>query len=525
MKTTSQIPGALFPVEKKDLKQNLISGFIIFLVALPLSIGISVASGAPASAGILAAIVGGILGSIVSGSYVTISGPAAGLIVVILESVVALGHGDNMLGFRLTLAAIVCAGFIQIGLGLLRAGTLALSVPVNALHGMLASIGVTIMTKQIFVMEGIAPKEKTIFMQIFEIPGRLADNNYEIFMIGLICLGAVILFNVFPKLNKYLPAPLVAVIIGYIFSYVIDLEHTHTISIFHHDFEIGPKFLLRVPENIQAYFVFPLFEGIGTHEFIQSVITIALVGSIESLLSTYAVEKLDPLKRPSNLNMDLISKGLCNTLLGFVGGIPVISEIVRSSANVSNGATSRWSNFFHGAFILLFILSVPFLLNKIPLTAFAAILVFVGFRLANPKQLAHVYHSGVDQLIIFLVTLVVTLNTDLLIGIFTGAALELLINAARAKDFIALFKLRSTTESQTNSDKITVTGPCVFTNMLFLKSKIEKSEKSNVDVTFAKDVFVDFSSREILSNVKNQMALQNKKVVFHGIHIGESAAH
>jgi MFS superfamily sulfate permease-like transporter len=516
-RSSTAVPGKLWPTTMADIKQNFISGFTIFLIALPLSIGISVASGAPPTAGILAAIVGGIVGSIVSGSYVTISGPAAGMIVVMLECVDSLGKGDVMQGFKITLAAIAVAGFVQIVLGLLKAGTIGLAVPVNALHGMLSSIGVTIIVKQMFVLGGIKPTASTTFLQIPEIFQRLGEDNYEVMLIGAICLVTVIIISKIKAINKYIPAPLAAVIVGYIASHIADLEHPHVVTLMNSQFEIGPKYLLHVPEKISEYMLSPLFQDVFSGTFIKCVITIMLVSSIESLLSTYAVDKLDPLKRSSNLNMDLISKGICNMILGFIGGIPVISEIVRSSANVATGATSRWSNLFHGVLILIFIIFATSILNTIPLTAFAAILIFVGYRLANPAQLKHVLAIGKDQLLVFVVTLVVTLNTDLLVGIFVGTALELAINAFYAKSFTALFKAPGKLEVRNEDAKIAVLGPCVFSNMLYLKGKIEKCTAKNVEVDFRNSPFVDYSSKEILLNVQRQMGLVNKHVTFTGI--------
>lgn len=521
MSSSSSSQGKLWPVRLAELKPNIISGFIIFLIALPLSIGISVASGAPPTAGILAAILGGIVGSLVSGSYVTISGPAAGLIVVMLECVGGLGQGDAMKGFRMTLAAIVVAGILQIIMGLAKAGTVGLAVPINALHGMLSSIGVTIMVKQAYVLGGIKANTKNVFMQIFELPTRLTDENYEILLIGALCLITIIAFNKIPKIGKFVPPPLAAVIVGYVASLIADLEHPHVVTLLNGQFEVGPKFLLHVPENINEYFLTPLFTGLPIGTFIRSVITITLVASIESVLSTYAVDKLDPLKRSSNLNMDLVSKGVCNTLLGFIGGLPVISEIVRSSANVASGATSRWSNLFHGVFILIFILLATAILNTIPLTAFAAILIYVGYRLANPAQLKHVLKTGTDQLVIFMTTLIVTLNTDLLIGILVGTVLELILNMVRAKTLLGLFRLNARTEGGT----IQVKGPCVFSNMLGLKSRLEKSEAKSIDVDFNDSPFVDHSSKEILLNTQRQLALDGKKINFVGLDLSAEAHH
>jgi MFS superfamily sulfate permease-like transporter len=499
-----------------DIKMNLVAGFIIFLIALPLSVGISVASGAPPSAGILSAIVGGILGSLISGSYVTISGAAAGLIVVILDVVNNLGGGDMNRGFRLMLAAVVVAGLLQVVLGLIRLGTFGLAVPINALHGMMASIGITIIVKQLYVLGGIKPTAHTTVAQIFELPMRIQDDNLEILFIGLMCLAVVLFFNYFDKLKKIVPPSLAAVIFGYLLSLYIDIEHDHFVNIFNHEYKVGPEYLLHVPESLGSYFHTPLFENMLSGSFISAVITIALVASIESVLSTYAVDKLDPLKRTSNLNRDLVSKGICNTFLGCIGGLPVISEIVRSSANVISGATQRSANFFHGIFILIFIIIFPGILNSIPLTTFAAILIFVGYRLAQPTQVISIYKSGKSQLLVFLFTIAVTLSTDLLIGILAGALLELALNVYFTKSFASLFTLRKTVTESASTATVTIDSPCVFTNLVPLKRIIESQKMSTVNVHF-NNSYVDHSTSEILKNMSEQFERNQQKLVFSGI--------
>lgn len=509
-----------WPTDFNIVKNNLISGFIIFLIALPLSIGISMASGAPPTAGILAAIVGGILGSLVSGSYVTISGPAAGLIVVILEAVNHLGQGDVAKGFKLTLFATVVAGLVQLGMGLGRLGTLGLAVPINALHGLLASIGVIIITKQIFVLGGIKAKAEVILMQIPEFFQRFGELNFEILMIGVVGLVLVIAFNQIKGLSKIIPPALASIIFGYIMSFVVDLEHEHIVDVFGGHFTVGPRFLLNVPVNISEYFLSPLFQVDDVVLFAKCVFTIAFVASIESVLSTYAVDKLDPLKRSSDLNKDLVSKGLCNMILGFIGGIPIISEIVRSTANVGNGGTHRWSNLFHGFFILLFIVVAPGLLNHIPLASFAAVLIFVGYRLANPMQLKAVAHDGKDQLAVFLTTLIVTLCTDLLIGIFAGILLEFIIDVVRAGGVGSVLKLQFESKSSNDRDLINITGAVTFMNMLKIKSLIDKSQAKHIDIDFTKAHFVDFTSKVFIGNYSK--SVEGKVVHVKGMALAEA---
>ncbi len=507
-------------LNKFNVRVNLISGFTIFLIALPLSIGISVASGAPPTAGLLSAIVGGILASIISGSQVTISGPAAGLIVVVLECINELGQGDAQRGFKLMLAAAVFAGALQIIMGLLKMGTVGLAVPLNALHGMMASIGVTIMIKQFYVLGGIKAQSKTIIGQMAELPFRIVDDNLVILGIGAVCLLLVIIFNKMDHLKKIVPPALVAVITGYFLSLWIDIEHSHFVNIFNHEYSVGPEFLLKIPTQINEFFYTPLFEQLGSATFIKAIITIALVASVESLLSTNAVDKLDPLKRTSNLNMDLISKGASNILLGMIGGLPIISELVRSSANVASGATNRLSNFFHGIFILAFVILFPQLLSHIPLTAFASVLIFVGYRLADPSQVLRIYKKeGLAQLSIFLVTLITTLSTDLLIGVFVGVLLNFVINMIQTSKPLRPFHLDATIKTESDQTIITVAKDCTFVNMLKLKKILDKTTTPKVSLHFLDATFVDLTSLHWLMTMKDQFLNQQRELILNNLDI------
>jgi MFS superfamily sulfate permease-like transporter len=515
----------MYSLKNLNIKNNLISGFTVFLIALPLSIGISVASGAPPTAGLLSAIVGGVIASLISGSSVTISGPAAGLIVVVLECINSLGQGDAMRGFQLTLAAIIFAGALQILMGFARLGTLGLAVPINALHGMMASIGITIITKQLYVLGGIKPNSKNLIGQIAELPYRIIDENYVILGIGLLCLALIIVMNQVKSIKKIIPPALFAVIAGYTLSLFVDIEHSHFVNIFNHEFHVGPEFLLSIPTNFSGYFHKPLFSDLLSGHFIQAVITISLVASIESLLSTYAIDKLDPLKRTSNLNMDLISKGVCNIILGFIGGLPIISEIVRSTANVTSGATNRLSNLFHGIFVLIFILLFPQLLSKIPLTAFAAILIFVGYRLANPMQLISVARMGKSQVFIFLLTVVTTLSTDLLIGIFTGAIAELILNVWHVKHPKNLFKMNASVNEISDQTVIQVENHCVFTNMLFLKKVIDQQKSQFLCIEFQSNHFVDATTKDLFANMQKKLLNEKRVIVFKNLVLPETENH
>lgn len=479
--STPAIPKTGLPGLIENWRADLASGFLVFLIALPLCLGIAMASGFPPMSGIISAVIGGVVVSRISGSYVTINGPAAGLIVVILSAVQALGQGDVAAGYHYTLAAIMVASVFQILMGLFKAGKLNAYFPASVVHGMLAAIGIIIMAKQIHVMLGVKPAAKEILETIAEIPHSFVELNPDIAIIGFSGLAILIVFALIK--NRYLrmiPAPLVVVAVGMALERYFDLDHEHVYMFLHdnpilphHEYTIGPKFLVAIPENVLASFFFPDFGKIATPEFWGAVVSICLVGSLESLLSATAVDKLDPYKRYSDLNRDLTAVGVGNLLASAVGGLPMIAEIVRSSANVNNGARTGWANFFHGAFLALFVVFFPRLIHEIPLASLAALLVYTGFRLASPKEFAKTMDVGREQLVIFIITIIGVLATDLLIGVFIGIAAKLILHLLSGVRIGNLLKISySLDETEPGTVYVKVRGSAIFSNFIGLKSAL-----------------------------------------------------
>jgi MFS superfamily sulfate permease-like transporter len=484
-------------------RSDLLAGFLVFLIALPLCLGIAMASGFPPQSGIITAIVGGLLVSRINGSFVTIAGPAAGLIVVILDSVQELGAGDAMAGYRYTLAAIFFAGIIQVFMGLMKAGKMSAFFPSSAVHGMLAAIGLIIIAKQVHVMLGVKPDGQTLFETIGAIPSSLRDMNPEVAIIGFCGLAILAAWTLIRNQRlKAIPAPLLVVLVGMALAKYFDLEDEHKYLFLptaewlpHHEFLIGPKFLVTLPQNFLAGFAFPDFHRAGELVFWRQVFTVALVGSLESLLSAAAIDKLDPYKRVSDLNRDVAAVGFGNAICGLIGGLPMIAEIVRSSANVSNGARTGWANFFHGLFLLVFVAVFPKLIHEIPLASLAALLVFTGYRLASPREFRKTLEIGWDQLAVFMITIVGVLATDLLIGVAIGVVAELVFHLWRSISWGDVMLLKRTIEeTEPGVYHVQVTGAAFFGNYLALKSDLaaiplartvifDLSETSTVDHT------------------------------------------
>ncbi|MDD2760294.1 MAG: SulP family inorganic anion transporter [Methylomonas sp.] len=504
MSTSSSIavPQLGIPGLIENWRSDLLSGFLVFLIALPLCLGIAMASGFPPMSGIISAIIGGVVVSRINGSYMTINGPAAGLIVVIVDAVQSLGQGDAMAGYRYTLAAIVVASVLQVLMGIFKAGKLSAFFPSSVVHGMLAAIGIIIMAKQIHTLLGVKPEAKSLFGTIAEVPHSLMEMNPEVSLIGFLGLLLLILWSVIkhPTL-KMIPAPLLVVLMGLALGQFFDLDHIHQYLFLpdaeilpHHQFTVGPSFLVAVPENFMAGFYFPDFSKIATAEFWISVVTIWLVGSLESLLSASAVDKLDPYKRNSNLNRDLTAVGIGNLISGMSGGLPMIAEIVRSSANINNGAKTAWANFFHGLFLLVFVALFPKLIHEIPLSALAALLVFTGFRLASPREFAKMLAVGLDHFAVFVITILGVLATDLLIGVAIGIVVELAIHVSRGLKLRNVFSMAYQID-QTDDDTyhIEVSGAAVFSNIITLKSLL-------ADFPQRKTVYFDLSETDLIDH-------------------------
>jgi MFS superfamily sulfate permease-like transporter len=504
-------------------KSDAVSGFLVFLIALPLCLGIAMASGFPPVAGIFTAVVGGVLSSFLGSARLTIKGPAAGLIVIALGAVQELGQGDGALGYRRALATIVVAAVIQILFAVLRAGALGDFFPSSVVHGMLAAIGVIIVSKQAHTLMGVTPRAKEPLHLLAEIPHSLANANPEILLIGVLSLtllfGHHALKGRVPALAR-VPAPLLVLLSAVPLGLAFDLEHEHTFTWAQHAFSVGPKFLVNLPGNLLSAVTFPDFSAVLSAPSIKYIVMFALVGSIESLLSAKAVDMLDPEKRRSDLDKDLLATGVGNLVAGLIGGLPMISEIVRSSANIGYGARSRLSNFFHGLFLLLFVALVPGLIHRIPLAALAGMLIFTGVRLASPGEFRKTLRIGVDQLAVFTFTLGVTLATDLLVGVGAGIALKMVLHVANGAPLGALFKPDIRVWREGERTVVQVRHAAVFSNYLRLKGVLARLPAGStplVVVDFTDARLVDHTVMEKLHELEGEYARAGRHLQLRGL--------
>jgi MFS superfamily sulfate permease-like transporter len=482
---------------KENFSQDAISGFIVFLLALPLSLGIAKASEFPPVMGLVTAIIGGLVVSLFSGSPLTIKGPAAGLIVIVVGAVTDFGGGET--GWHLALGAMVVAGIIQILFGIFKLGRLVDFFPLSAVHGMLAAIGMIIIFKQIPVLLDVDPaltRGKSPFELIAAIPTFLTHLDPKAALIGIISLWIMMEWNNIkvPFLNK-IPAPLVVLLIAIPAQLLLKFQTTE------------PKYALvhigNLFDSLKVNVDFSGFAQTGT--FIKYVVMFALVGTLESLLTVKAIDILDPFKRKSNANKDLIAVGIGNTLAAVFGGLPMISEVARSSANVNNGARTRWANFFHGFFLLAFLLLAVSLIELIPNTALAAMLISVGIKLAHPKEFIHIFQIGIEQLAVFLVTIFFTLFADLLVGIAAGIVLKIIFHLWHGAPFRSLFSAQASVSFNGKDYILEVEKAAIFTNFLGIKSRLEAIPVGmNVTLDFSKSTLVDHNVMESVMQFKEE---------------------
>ena len=513
---------------KENFSSDALSGFLVFLLALPLSLGIAKASEFPAIFGLVTAMIGGIVVSFLAGSKLTIKGPAAGLIVIVAGSVAEFGGGET--GWHLALGAIVVAGVIQVLFGVFKLGKLSDFFPLSAVHGMLAAIGIIIFSKQIHILVGAStsyadgPHKGKSIVEPLELIAKIPDTlahffaHKEVAIVGLVSLAIV--FG-WPMLKfgflKKIPAPLVVLAVSIPLSLYFGIHNVK--EVVGANGEVITKAFTPLVSFDKGFFeilgINVSFDGFSqTGTFIKYVVMFALVGSLEALLTVKAIDMLDPFKRKSDTNKDLIAVGIGNIIAGVLGGLPMISEVARSSANVANGGKTRWANFFHGVFILIFLIFAVTFSNYIPNAALAAMLIGVGYKLAHPKEFKHMAKIGWEQIIIFLTTIIVTLASDLLIGIGAGILIKIIFHLLHGAPLKNLFNSKAHVEGNT----IIVEGAAVFSNLIGIKKQIAKfNYTDNVvfDVTACK--LVDHTVIENLHHIKDDFENEGGTFTIKGI--------
>ena len=484
---------------------------MVFFVAVPLCLGIALASGAPLFSGLISGIIGGIVVGALSGSALGVSGPAAGLAVIVFAAIEELGSFESFL------LAVIVAGVVQIILGLLKAGIIAYFFPSSVIKGMLTGIGIIIILKQIPHALGYdgdyegdmsfwqADGENT-FTELFHMIDYITPGAVIVSILSMtILLSWEVYLTKKNKIFKLIQGPLVAVAAGILYQSI-------TVAYFP-SYAIEPQHLVTVPVagNISEFlnqFTFPNFSAIGNYDVWVIAFTIAVVGSLETLLSVEATDKLDPQKRITNTDRELLAQGTGNILSGLIGGLPITQVIVRSSANIQSGGQSKISAILHGVFLLFCVALIPFVLNMVPLAVLACILFMVGYKLAKPSLFLRMYKLGWNQFLPFIITLMGIVFTDLLIGISLGVIVSLIIFLR--KSFQNSHFLHQEFVDEEKIVKMTLAEEVSFLNKsAILKALTELPEETQLTIDMSKSMNIDYDVLEIIDNFTNTAELKN----------------
>jgi len=423
----------------ENWQSDLIAAISVALIALPLSLGIALAAGAPAMSGIFSAVIGGIVTTLYRGGHISVNGPAKGVIGVILLGIALMDDGSGQ-AFNYVLAAVVVSGAIQMLLGILKLGRLAEVFHSSVIHGILAAIGIIIFAKQIHVALGTHSDSPSIIQNLIDAVLYLPQANPFVILISLTGLFLLLLHSkISYRFFHFLPAPMWVIALSIPFAYLFNFFDQQTLSFLGKTYEIGPHLLLDIPDNIMDSIMHPNFNKVNTIEFWTTVFSMLIITSIESLAIAKAVDKIDPYKRKTDLNKDLTGIGLSTMVAGLIGGLPIIAVIIRSTVNIHNGAKTKWSNMYQGILLLLFIVALSPIMRKVPLSAFAILLVYTGFKLASPAVFKKAYNQGIEQLIFFTGTMILTIYTNLLIGLLGGLLLALVTHMLLARLSIPQF--------------------------------------------------------------------------------------
>ncbi|MHA4843258.1 SulP family inorganic anion transporter [Flavitalea antarctica] len=493
-----------------SLGSDFPASVVVFLVALPLCLGIALGSGAPLFSGLIAGIVGGIVVGSLSGSQLSVSGPAAGLTAIVAVAITKLEV------YEVFLLAVVIGGVFQLILGFLKAGILGDYIPSNVIKGMLAAIGLILILKQIPHFVGYEsdfqgdesfkqPDGKNTFSEIYF---SIMNLMPVALMIGLICLGFQILWDKLIikkfKFLKQVPSPLIVVIVGTLINEFLKVSRP--------DLALTSAHLVNIPTADSAaeffsFFTFPDLSQIGNITVWTTALTLAIVASLETLLNVEASDELDPLQRVTPTNRELKAQGVGNIVSGLIGGLPITSVIVRTSANANAGAKTKASTIMHGLLLLLCVALIPQILNRIPYSSLAAILIYTGYKLTKVTLYSTYFRKGWDQFVPFVVTVLAILFTDLLVGILIGCCVGL------------FFVMRSNFKSAVfvvNDDKnylFRLRKDVSFLNKPIIKNKLEQvPEDSFVLIDAARADFIDKDVIEVIEDFMHRAHLKNIKV-------------
>lgn len=494
------------------LRHDLPAGLSVFLVALPLCLGIALASGAPLYAGLFSGIIGGLVVSLISGSQLAVSGPAAGLTTLVAATIAASGS------YTTFLLAVIVAGLFQLVLGILKLGVIANYFPSAVIKGMLAAIGILLISKQVPLALGYDQPDfwRSGFLSLFSsknLTVSFENLNLHItkgaMLISILSLAILILMQLpFAKKLTIIPAPLIVVVCGILLSWLLSDVNGF--------FALKPSQLVNIPSHIFSGISFPDLSKMFTGAIWKDGIVIGLLATLETLLCIEAIDKLDRRNRITPVNRELVAQGVGNVICGLLGAIPLTAVVVRGAANVDAGARTKMSAFTHGLFLLLSVLLIPFILNRIPYASLAAILLVTGYNLSKPRLFRHMWSLGMKQFLPFIITIVVILATDLLAGVTIGLLISTYFIVQN--NFKAEYKITHTVHNGIETAYIKLNSNVTFLNKVKLRKALDEiPEYSVLTIDGTECNFIDYDILEIISEYGAKAHLKHIELHLQGI--------
>ncbi len=509
------------------VRNEILAGITVAFVGLPVSLGISIAAGLPPSAGLLSSLVGGIIIGLWSGTHVTVMGPPKSIILITLAAVTIFGQGDILLGVSVVCTAFLFTGLFILILGLLKAGYFADFFPSSAITGLMAAIGIMILLSQIPTLIGIQFQPGSLNDFVLGMGEKISEFNPSVSIIGISSLVFLFLYPYLGgKLLKTIPAPMWVILYSMIMGYILNFGTDRHMDFLGLNYEVGPHLMLSLSQDNFSLNFLPNFSFMASGAFWVLVINLSLICTLESLVSSKAIDKIDPGKRISNLNRYLVATGFGTMLSAVLGGMPVIAAIMSSSVGINNGAKTKLVNIVHALTIAVMILFGIVLLNRIPYAALAAILVHTGYKLASPAKFKKVLMVGSEQFFIFLTTIIVTLFTDLIFGLFAGILTTFFIHLFSIQEgknaFAMIFK--STNHLHYDDEDrhyyLSIRRYANFFNYLPLKRKIESIPKNQfLIMDFSQAKFIDHTVMEHLQSLNGKFDKDGGKLEIIGLNV------
>lgn len=490
---------------RQNWRLDMFAGFLVFMLALPVCLTVAFASNFPIWSGIISATIAGVVVTFLSGSPLTIKGPATGFVAVLAFAVQTLGSGYAITGYKYTLVAIIMAGGIQVFLGLLRIGNWRGMIPDSLVFGIMGGVGVMIILRQVHFLVGVTPESNYTLDLLFELPQTFKAMNGNVAFIGITCLFLMFIFSSI-KYPKILPSAVVVLIVGLVMTFYFGLQKN------------GTQFLIARTDFSQTLFEMPNFSKFYVWKTLEVTFIILIISTLETVVNVKTIDAVDLYRRRSSSNREVIAVGLGNVISGFLGGLPMIATMDRSSKNVNNGAKTRWSNFFQSLFLILFVLLVYPFFKYIPQAALAAIVIYAAYRLNSPKLIKDLKQVGNEQLIIYIITLIATVILGVLWGVLVGIVTTLVLYQLLGASLSSLFRIKVTTTQKKRKIRVHIENAALASNYPSLRKHLRNIPEGHyLIIDFSKAKVIDYGFMEDIYFFAYTYSIQNGKIELNGL--------